>query len=338
MIVLINNIEEWNSFLQEVDSYDFYHTYEYHEIQKKENEELFMVLYTQGNVQIGIPFMKRAINDEYSDLTSVHGYLGPISKNIDANFDNSTFVSEFNSLLQKEKIVSIFSKLNTYIPNQNAILNTVGQIESVGELIYFDQTIPEEEQPGFYKKEARRKIRKIRTLAEAKIADSEEEIDAFIKIYHQNMDRLNASKAFYYQKDYFKTLMKSKLIDAKIVLVLENDSKKIMAGIFCLGTKEISHIELACTVEEFFKVSPVRVLYDEARKLFHKGNMKYLNLGGGKGGREGTLMRFKASYTQKFIDFNVWKHIVMPETYLELQSEEQKNTESEFFPKYRLAL
>lgn len=84
MIKIIKDKGQWDSLLTSVDSFDFYHTFEYHHISKKDNEEPAIFSYSEENKVIAIPLLIRKIaNIPYMDCTSVYGYCGPISKNID---------------------------------------------------------------------------------------------------------------------------------------------------------------------------------------------------------------------------------------------------------------
>ncbi|MCM4172564.1 hypothetical protein DHD32_13820 [Arenibacter sp. TNZ] len=336
MIEIKNNKKDWNNFLLRMESYDLYHTFEYHEVMKKTGEEPIIITYKKNETEVGIPFLKRKINDELFDLVSVHGYLGPVSINVDDSFDSENFSMEFQQLLREQNIVTAFSKLNPYLRNQSKILNKLGAIENIGELVYFDQQMDMDDQFLCYKKDTIRLIKKLKPIANYKFAENSEDIETFIAIYYNNLDRLKANKSFYYKKDYFETLINSDMADAKIILAIHNETGEVMAGVFYFGTKSITHIELACTNDKYYNISPIRFLYDQIRILCHKDDMKYLNMGGGSGGREGSLMKFKSCFAQNYVDFNVWKLIAIPDVYDELQTVDQKNSESNYFPKYRL--
>ena len=87
MIRIIRDKKEWDSFLDNVDFYDFYHTYDYHELSIKKDQESILITYSQNDTLIGLPFIVRQISDtDYKDLTSVYGYAGPVSKNFDEYF------------------------------------------------------------------------------------------------------------------------------------------------------------------------------------------------------------------------------------------------------------
>ena len=338
MALFIQDKKQWNSWLSCMDNYDFYHTYEYHHILKNDDETPVLIIFEKGDIKIGIPFLKRKINSEYYDLVSVHGYLGPISCNIPANFDNTDFMAEFNDLLTKEKIVSVFSKLNPFIEDQEKILNsTSSKINTIGEIVYFDQQKDDESQLKDYNRNTKQKIKQLKKICSVDlVSNNDDNYHEFISLYHKGMKRLNAKSLFYFDDNYFSSLLNSDMLNAKMLIASHNETKEIMAGVFCVCTNDIAHIELAFTNEEYFKFSPVRVLFEASRKLYKNNEIKYLNLGGGKGGKEGSLMKFKSGFTKNYRQTKAWKHIVLNDVYDNLMSEEQKNTESSFFPKYRI--
>ena len=86
MIEIIYNKKDWNNFISTMESYDVYHTFDYHDVMKKPGEEPLLITYKKDSTKIGLPFLKRTVDNEFFDLVSVHGYLGPVSNNIDDSF------------------------------------------------------------------------------------------------------------------------------------------------------------------------------------------------------------------------------------------------------------
>ncbi|WP_420322294.1 GNAT family N-acetyltransferase [Flagellimonas sp.] len=336
MIKIIEHKGEWDKWVSSMDHFDFYHTYDYHQLLCNIDEKVLLIAYEQGTTQIGLPVIERTLENGYKDLTSVHGYLGPVHKNLDHDFENKDFSKALKNLLESKKIIAIFSKLNPYVPMQNAILKNMGRIENVGELVYFDQTSNEEEQRTAYSRNTRQVLKKLRKNSYIRVGDLKKDLKAFIKYYHRSLDRLKAKSLFYFDENYFTTLFNSNFFTTDILFAVNCETNEIMAGALLIETKEIAHVELAFTVEKYFKSSPLRLLFDECRKRYKKNDVKFLNLGGGTGGREGSLMRFKSSFSKNYAAFKVWKFVVMPKAYENMLTEEQKNTESNFFPKYRL--
>lgn len=336
MIKLIKKKKEWDTWVSNMDFFDFYHTYDYHTLFLEEDTEAVLIAYKEGDVQIGIPMIKRNLENGYYDLTSVHGYLGPMCKKLDPGFNNEDFLSELKNLLLEENIVSVFSKLNPYIPHQDQILKGCGNIEKVGELVYFLQTDSEADQYSAYNRNTRQSLKKLKKSCEVKLGDFSKDVETFISYYYKSLDRLKAKPLFYFKKNYFNQLAQSVFSKSEILFAVNSETQQIMAGVLVVQTNNIAQVELAFIAEEFFKCSPLRLLFDECRQRYKNMDIKVLNLGGGRGGREGSLMKFKSSFSKKYADFQVWKYIAIPDVYHSMVSTEQKNHESNFFPKYRL--
>ncbi|RYC51438.1 GNAT family N-acetyltransferase [Flagellimonas olearia] len=336
MIDIIYKKEDWNKVLLEIGKYDFYHTYDYHVALAKKGEIPILIVYWEQEKKIAFPFIKKNVYGKYSDITSVHGYLGPIQCNVDSDFDNAGFKSSFENLLISENIITAFSKLNPFIKGQDEVLNALGNIEAIGELVYFDQQMDDETQKSFYSRNTRRSLKKLRQTATVVERKTPKDIDDFIKIYHQTMDRLGAHKKFYYGNEYFDRLVNSNLFNCKILFAIDDETKETIAAAFATHSCEICHLELICTNEDFSKYGPSRIVYDEARAILKNEQIKYLVLGGGSGGREGSLMKFKSSFTQNYIDYRIWKYIAIPDIYESIQTDFQKSVDSDFFPRYRI--
>lgn len=336
MIQIIQNEKDWTEALHACGNFDFYHTYEYHQTKLKENEEPWLIHFTDGNKHIAIPFVKRPIFDtEFFDLNIVHGYLGPASNLGSEPYDASTFREMFQDLLLKNNIVSAFSKLNPYIDHQEDILDKLGTIEHVGELLYIDLTTDATLQRQTYRKSVKNDVNKLRRVFTTKLAETEEELAAFKKIYSDTMARVEADERFILGDAYFDMVTSSKNFDTKVILVLSIETGEIVAGSLSTITNGIIQGELMGTKDEFLYMSPAKLLYDEIRLIGNELNLKYLNYGGGAGGREGSLYMMKSGFTKSHIPFKVWKYIANPEVYENLASAKKVDEGKNFFPLYR---
>lgn len=336
MIRIISNNPEWSSWLNSMDNFDFYHTFEYHISLSNNTDTPIMIAYDDGHCKIGIPFIKRTINSKYYDLTSVHGYVGPVSYNIDDSFDNKIFKKELDKLLKSENIVSVFSKLNPFITHQELIIKNLGSTAVSGPLAYFDQSMDDTSQTEYYNRNTRQKINQLKKICTVKTVNSDIDISKFKISYYESLDRLKAKELFYFTDDYFKTLFNSNMFESKIFLAIHNETKEIMAGALCIKSQNIVHIELAFTNYNYYQKSPLRIIFDYTRKYYKNEEIKYLNLGGGTGGIEGSLMKFKLSFSKSIKYFKVWKYVVSEHIYKGLITPEQNLTDNGYFPKYRV--
>lgn len=139
MIAEIQNPSEWQETLTLADHHDFYHTWDYHQISKSDGDIPMLIKYTEGNLLIVIPLLLKKISgNELYDATSVYCYAGPISRNVKSSFDNSQFHREFQNYLVSKRIISVFSRLNPFVPKQTAILKDIGNLIVAGEIVSVD--------------------------------------------------------------------------------------------------------------------------------------------------------------------------------------------------------
>ena len=108
MIYVVFDEKKWDSILLKIGNYDFYHTFKYHFCNRKREETPILIVYENKGTIIAFPFLKRNIDGEYYDLTSVHGKVGPIANIDKSNYDNTQFKTEFEKYLKDNNIVSAF--------------------------------------------------------------------------------------------------------------------------------------------------------------------------------------------------------------------------------------
>lgn len=347
-MLVIRDRANWNSVLECCDQSDFYHTYDYHMLSKNEDEEPILIKYEYGDVLIAVPLLIRKIaGTHYNDATSVYGYCGPITnKNVNSGFDNKDFEQRLNALLRKNKIISVFSRLHPFILNQDLILNGIGKIVSNGHVVNIDITQSLESQRQQYNRRLKSYINKAKTLYKVEKGLCEENVDSFIDIYYENMERVGAKPHYFFKRKYFFDFLKSPQINAELLMAIDKETEEIAGGAIFTKTNGIVQYHLSGAKEQFLKINPIKYLIDYVRvQSTEEGNHKYFNLGGGLGGSNSdSLFRFKSGFSKDYKDFSLWKYIVDEDKYWKLVNERigDKNLSmdeyeaSPFFPLYRL--
>jgi len=337
MIKEITSKKDWNAVLSQVDTYDFYHTFDYHHISKNVNTETpVLVTYTSDDVLIALPFMLRPIeNTAFFDFTSIYGYGGPVSKNVASDFDNTGFINEIIAYFKSKNIVSIFSRLHPYIETQKPILSNLGNIISLGKVVNVDVSLPLEESRRAYQKSLKNQVNKLRRTCVLRKATTKEDILEFVDIYHENMNRLDANSNYFFKPEYFLNFLEQTDFETDILLVEEQESQKIIAGSMFVKTNGIVQFHLSGTRTDYLRLRPSKLFLDEMRVEATEQNFKYFNLGGGLGSQEDSLFEFKSSFSKDFRAFEIWKCIVNQELYDELSSNNNSAINNDYFPLYR---
>ncbi len=175
MIEVIKDKKEWNEQLAMVENSDFYHTYDYHQLSKTEDESPILIKYTDGLTNLVLPLLIRSIeNSDYQDATSVYGYAGVLALNVDEQFEKENFHKELNTFFKAEKIVSVFSRLHPYLQREETILEGLGSITPLGKVVYVDLNDPIDIQRQKYSRRLKTYINKANkacTVIEGNIED-----------------------------------------------------------------------------------------------------------------------------------------------------------------------
>jgi len=334
-IAIVTTKKEWGEILNESESYDFYHTFDYHEISKNKDETPTLIVYRQEDTIIALPLLVRKIFDTaYYDATSVYGYAGPITTNINDSFDNSRFQDNLRTYFEAQNIVAVFSRLNPYIRNQDKVLENIGNIMGIGNVVNIDLTKSLDEQRSEYRRDTRSRINKARRLCTVKKAESEEDILAFIDIYIETMKKLDADDSYFFTKEYFFNFLKCEGFKTEILLAIHNETQEVTAGSMFVKTNSIIQYHLSGTKSEYMKIAPSRLLLDEMRINGTDEGYTYFNLGGGYKSQEDALFVFKSSFSNDHRGFKVWTYIVNNDKYAEL-TQKFKAGNMDFFPAYR---
>jgi hypothetical protein len=300
------------------------------------------ILFTasNGTDTIALPLVLRAIPETlFFDATSVYGYGGPVFNKPVIELDSKFvryFKKEFVKYLESNKVISVFCRLHP-LCYQGDIFSDFGTLVNLNKTVSINLTITPEEQWKIYRKSSKPEINKLRRIGyEVVVDNSTAAIDAFINIYFETMDKLDAKENYYFSREYLHSFIKNTAFDVK--LLVAKFEGQIVAGAIFTVVKDIMQYHLAGTKSEFARDSPMKLIIDEARLLGNTLKIKYLHLGGGTTTSEDdSLFRFKSSFSKDFHQFTVWKFISNKEQYDKLVEDSAlMDSPSNFFPLYRL--
>ena len=343
MIKVIKEKKEWCEELALFEHLDFYYTYDYHHLSKKEDEVAVLLKYVEGDSILVLPLLIRDIeNTDYKDAISVYGYAGVLNKNITDDFNIENFHNEISTFFNENKIVSVFSRLHPFLENQELLLNGLGSITTPGKVVYIDLNDTIENQRAKFNRRLKTYLNKSRKSCTVINGNIEEHLKIFIDLYHGNMRRVDADDSYFFEDEYFFKLLSSTDYESELLLCLDNETQNIMGGAIFIKKDAIVQYHLSGLAKEDFDVDPIKLIIDEMRIKATKEGYKYLNLGGGRGSSEDSLFRFKSGFSKDFKDFKLWKYVVNEEVYKMLCREKLgedyvhlEDMETGFFPAYR---
>ena len=338
MIEVLKEKKEWNEQLKMARHIDFYHTYDYHQLSKKENESPILIKYTEGSNSIAIPLLLRSIeNSNYKDAISVYGYAGIIVLNIDNQFKKENFHKELKTFFKNNDIVSVFSRLHPYLEHQESILDGLGKTTTLNKVVYIDLNETLDNQRKMFNRRLKTYINKSRktcTVIESKLKNH---IKTFVHLYHENMKRVNANSSYFFNNEYFDQLLSSKDFDSELLLCIHNDTQEIIAGAIFIKKDDIVQYHLSGLNDAYLNLNPIKLIINEERIKSTNEGFKYFNLGGGRGNQEDSLFSFKSSFSKKYKTFRTWKYVVDENAYSILAKKHFGNEYQniDFFPVYR---
>lgn len=331
--VIDSENSRWDSLIRLSAIYDFYQTRFYHKIDNSYTSLMFIA--ENENDFVALPLVLRPIaKTKWSDLTSVYGYVGPISSRVNFDFEDGFrdfFQNSLKNYCKENNIVSIFSRMHPLLKHNDFLLN-MGEVASINKTVVIDLKLPNGEQKRQYRKSTKSEINQCRRKGfNVEEATSVEDVEVFREIYIETMERVKASSDYYYSKEYFFNFLNNAEFHSR--LLVAKFQGRIVAGAIFTITNQIMQYHLAGTRNEFIKERPMKLILDEARLLGTDLMLSYLNLGGGYGGSNSdSLFTFKSGFSKVQAQFSVWKYILNDDIYNELAA---NKIESSFFPLYR---
>lgn len=325
--------ESWTSIINEYDGYDFGHTYDFHSIAEENGEGspiLFNIRNNEDRSVMCWPALRRSVlNTHFFDLTSVYGYSGPLIN--DKTLEDKSFPIIFDAM-KENGVVSLFARMHPLFSDRS--LNSNYQGMQIGNIVVIDTKV-QNETIKTYRSNHRRDIRKAIRAGVHMVVDEEcKDIDEFIKIYYSTMRDLKARNYYFFSKKYFSQLVSAEDFDSKLVFARYDGIN--IGAILLIRTNNIMHYYLGGVDRDYLQLSPLKPMLAEAHALAIKNNVRYFVLGGGPGGLDDSLIRFKKGFSDLVYPFRVFKKIVEPIAYKKICSMNEIDPDAaEFFPAYR---
>lgn len=313
--------ERWNAWLDHVP-HDFYHRAEYHLMAERRGEGCaFLAVFGDPHRFVAWPYLLVRLSvipglefTRRCDVTSVYGYPGPLSHgcHADGTFREEAFEA-IRALWRRQNAVSAFSRTNPLLRNA-ALLECLGALVSCGQTVSVNLDIPLEQSWAGYRRSHRYEIRKGLQAGLQVVQDTEwRYLDEFVSLYAESMRRRDASDRYRFDKKYF-TALREALGGSGHLLLTRKGEDIAAAAVFteCCG---IVQYHLSATREEYRPLAPAKVLLDGARVWAKARGNNVLHLGGGVGGAEDSLFRFKTGLSNCRHAFFVWRAVLDQEGY-----------------------
>lgn len=269
-----------------------------------------------------------------SDLVSVYGYPDRFAvPNKTGAIDTDALLAQFGEAARGQGFIAAYLRLG--LANETPALRSgtnasgISAIRvEVGEVVAIDLTRSADDLVAGYRKQLRYDLRKDHDLSIERSAD----IAVFHNIYTENMQRIGASSGYFFSADYLAALCELSGVE----LWLVHDAEGVTAGGIFLQQGEINYYHLGATANRALAKSPLKLLLHNRITALAMSGPTRLILGGGRGGADDALLRFKRGFSRLTVPVHALRVILEPNTYADLSSlSVQPPSTTGFFPHYR---
>ncbi len=314
----ISITESWDNYFNffKPTDYDIYFEEKYVKLYANNEDKAFCYVYEDDNKIFLFPFLRREIklnNQKFFDFETAYGYGGPISNTSDMSFLKQA-INSFQEYCLANNYIAGFVRFHPLL-NNSPLFSSIGQVVFDRYTIAMDLSLSDED---IWMKEIHTKNRNIIKKGHKEglkfiIDEGYKNIDEFLKLYNNTMDRVNADSYFYFPNSYYNSLIKN-LKSSFLGLVSLDD--KIISGAIFLYSKEYGHYHLSGGDRHYSKLSPNNFLLYEASKFLKTKGVKKFHLGGGYNSDEqNSLYKFKSRFSTNKYLFNIGKIIFNREAY-----------------------
>ena len=349
----------WDDHLEAVAD-DIYHLAGYHRFAEETGGgKAFLAVIRESRGRRGLlwPYLLRPVADvseladaEAFDVDSVYGYPGPLAWGCRPD---EPFVHRAAGALvdawRSQGALTAFTRFHPLLGNvlwgANLPAEGPGASEPIlqlGETVAVDLRQDDVNAVAAYSKTLRQDIASARRAGMTTRLDEDwSALKVFAELYRATMVRNRAEDTYYFSTDDFVGL-KAALGDEIHLFVSELDGETAAAGLFT-EHHGIVQAHLVGTDDEFRAWSPLKLLLDDVRRWASERGNDVLHLGGGRGGRDDSLLAFKRRFSPRRHRFSVGRWILDPATYATLVSMWMRRTkdaghvivEPRYFPAYR---
>lgn len=329
--------------------HDFYHVPSYAKLDAERIKATPEAILVSDNERLFfVPYLVRACNllnletqEPIFDVVSPYGYPGILIS--DAGRD-AAFAAEglaaFQSTLSARNVCSAFLRMHPILGSDFTTLFAPGVFAAACETVTVDLHQSDADLLKKMREGHRRTYKKCIKLGyAARIVSLTDVIEQFVDLYEQTMNRVHATDIYYFDSEYFLGLAHSPGVHC---CVIESQSTIAAACIFfeCDG---IVTAHLGGTLTGFLSKSPFTMAMVEAIFWAKSRGNRWLNLGGGVGGRFDSLFHFKSGFADTRSQFLTSRLVINESKYQqlvllkarEMQTSAEALLSSGFFPAYR---
>lgn len=323
--------------------HDLYHLPAYIQAEdafRGDQSQLFVV--RDSNAALLVPLTLRELpgDGEGLDATSPYGYPGPLATpGATAEWLDGAIQWLFDNL-REMGVVSLFLRFHPLLGVPAMVFQSQGTIVEQGQTVAVPLRRPFEDIRAAMRKGNRYDIRKALQRGQVAKQDSEwAHFEAFLAIYEETMVRVGATSQYFFSRQYFERLRDD--LSSNVTLWTTQIGGEVAAASLITECDGIVQYHLSGTSEAFIHEYPTKVLLDRAIAWANERGNRTFHLGGGLGGQEDSLFRFKSGFSKQQQPFFTARIIINERRYKALIEEWEEasgqpaQSVTGFFPQYR---
>lgn len=160
-----------------------------------------------------------------------------------------------------------------------------------------------------------------------------DDLSAFVALYEQTMERVEARSFYFFGSEYWESLVKR--LRERLLLVDAEAGGAAVASALCLATPPWLHYHLGATGERGRALGATTLLLYETARWAREAGFERFHLGGGVGGADDSLLAFKRRFDPDgVLESAIGKAVHDAAAYRELAGADPGDLEG-FFPLYR---
>lgn len=318
-------------------SHDVYHLPEYLQAEdafRGDQSQLFVV--RDASAALLLPLTLRGLAGVGLDATSPYGYPGPVATpGVSAEWLDRA-IQTLLCHLREMGVVSLFLRFHPLIGVPAQAFQSHGTIVEQGKTVAVPLQRPFDDIRAAMRKGNRYDIRK--ALQRGQVAEQDSEwahFEAFLALYEQTMLRVGATSQYLFSREYFERLRDN--LPRNVTLWTTQIGGEVAAASLITECEGVVQYHLSGTNEAFLQEYPTKILLDRVIDWANERGNRAVHLGGGLGGREDSLFRFKTGFSRQHHTFFTARIVINEQRYRALLAESVEFDEdlTGFFPQYR---
>lgn len=336
-VFTLEKTAEWDEIVRSFEKYDVYYLSGYVKgfYQHGDGQPL-LFYYNNGNTRGMNVVMKRLVHDDshgviYYDFSTPYGYGGWLLEGEEIHL----VLDEYEEWCLQNNIVSEFVRFHPMLRNYKACSERY-VTDFIGQTVAMDLKTPETIWESISSKN-RNVIRKaIKNGVKIYNGRCEKIYEVFKAIYDNTMDRDHADKYYYFDTVFYLSLLEDLPENAQIFYAQIPEGKIIAAAIILTANRFMNY-HLSGSLREYGNLAATNLLLYKAALWGAANGCRTLYLGGGVGGLNDSLFKFKKSfYKGELQEFYVGKKVFNVEIYQWLVSMRKGQIKNnDYFPLYR---